>query len=93
MKVFKAIPQELPQTPLLEKIQSPNDLNELSSDQLKRLADELREFLLFQVGQTGGHLAGGLGVIELTVVLHHLFDAQQIKLFGMLGIKLIPTKF
>ena len=62
MKVFKAIPKELPQTPLLDKIANPDDLKELTSDQLKRLADELREFLLFQVGQTGGHLAGGLGL-------------------------------
>ena len=92
MKVFKAIPQELPQTPLLEKIQSPNDLNELSSDQLKRLADELREFLLFQVGQTGGHLAGGLGVIELTVVLHHLFDAPTDKIIWDVGHQAYPHK-
>ena len=92
MKVFKAIPQELPQTPLLEKIQSPNDLNELTSDQLKRLADELREFLLFQVGQTGGHLAGGLGVIELTVVLHHLFDAPTDKIVWDVGHQAYPHK-
>ena len=92
MKVFKTIPQELPQTPLLEKIQSPNDLNELTSDQLKRLADELREFLLFQVGQTGGHLAGGLGVIELTVVLHHLFDAPTDKIVWDVGHQAYPHK-
>ena len=92
MKVFKAIPQELPQTPLLEKIQSPNDLNELSSDQLKRLANELREFLLFQVGQTGGHLAGGLGVIELTVVLHHVFDAPTDKIIWDVGHQAYPHK-
>ena len=92
MKVFKAIPKELPQTPLLEKIQSPDDLKELTSDQLKRLADELREFLLFQVGQTGGHLAGGLGVIELTVVLHHLFDAPTDKIVWDVGHQAYPHK-
>ena len=92
MKVFKAIPQELPQTPLLDKIENPDDLKELTSDQLKRLADELREFLLFQVGQTGGHLAGGLGVIELTVVLHHLFDAPADKIVWDVGHQAYPHK-
>ena len=67
-------------------------MNELSSDQLKRLADELREFLLFQVGQTGGHLAGGLGVIELTVVLHHLFDAPTDKIVWDVGHQAYPHK-
>ena len=92
MKVFKAIPKELPQTPLLDKIANPDDLKELTSDQLKRLADELREFLLFQVGQTGGHLAGGLGVIELTVVLHHLFDAPADKIVWDVGHQAYPHK-
>ena len=92
MKVFKAIPKELPQTPLLDKIENPDDLKELTSDQLKRLADELREFLLFQVGQTGGHLAGGLGVIELTVVLHHLFDAPADKIVWDVGHQAYPHK-
>ena len=92
MKVFKAIPQELPQTTLLDKIENPDDLKELTSDQLKRLADELREFLLFQVGQTGGHLAGGLGVIELTVVLHHLFDAPADKIVWDVGHQAYPHK-
>ena len=57
MKVFKDFPSERPITLFLDKIESPEDLKKLTIDELKILADELREFLLFSVRQTGGHLA------------------------------------
>ena len=92
MKVFKTIPQELPQTPLLEKIQSPNDLNELTSDQLKRLADELREFLLYSVSQSGGDFGAGLGAIELTIALHYVLDLPNDKIVWDTGHQAYPHK-
>ena len=70
MKIFNEIPKEVPSTELLDKINYPKDLKELSPHDLKTLADELREFLLYSVGKSGGHLGAGLGVVELTVVLH-----------------------
>ena len=74
MKIFKEIPTELPITPLLDSVNYPSDLRSLSINELKTLADELREFLLYSVGQSGGHLGGGLGVVELTIILHHLYN-------------------
>ena len=53
---------------------SPSDLKTFSIKELETLSDELREFLLYSVGKSGGHLGGGLGVIELTIIIHHLFD-------------------
>ena len=60
---------------ILEHIQSPNDLKTMSDDQLIRLCGELRSFLVTHVTETGGHLASNLGVVELTVALHQVFDA------------------
>ena len=74
MKIFKEIPTELPNTPLLDSVNYPSDLRSFSIIELKNLADELREFLLYSVGQSGGHLGGGLVVVELTIILHHLYN-------------------
>ena len=74
MKIFKEIPIHEPSTPLLDDINIPADIRSLSVNELEVLANELREFLLYSVGQSGGHLGGGLGVIELTIVLHHIFN-------------------
>ena len=70
---------------LLEQIDSPNDLKELSVSQLNDLADEIRNFILNSVAQTGGHLASNLGVVELTLALHHVFDFKQDKLLWDVG--------
>ena len=78
MKIFKSIPVEKPNTPLLDSVNYPSDLKSLSLSQLETLANELREFLLYSVGQSGGHLGGGLGVIELTIILHHLYNLSLI---------------
>ena len=92
MKFFKEIPNSRPSTPLLDEINSPKDLKPLTLEQLKNLADELREFLLYQVGQTGGHLGGGLGVVELTIVLHYLFNTPDDNLIWDVGHQSYPHK-
>ena len=68
---------ESSKTPLLDRILFPNDLKNLSADQLKQLANELRTETVDAVAKTGGHLGAGLGVIELTVALHYVFDTPQ----------------
>jgi len=70
---------------LLDNIDSPDDLKELSAPQLKVLADEIRRFILSSVAQTGGHLASNLGVVELTLALHHVFDFKKDKLLWDVG--------
>jgi len=70
---------------LLEQINSPDDLKALSLDQLRGLADEIREFILSSVSKTGGHLASNLGVVELTLALHYVFDFKTDKLLWDVG--------
>ena len=69
-----------PVTPLLDTVQLPADLRSLSKDQLPQLADELRQETISAVSVTGGHLGAGLGVVELTVALHYVFDTPNDKL-------------
>jgi 1-deoxy-D-xylulose-5-phosphate synthase len=78
--------------PLLESINSPDDVRPLDADQLNELADELRAFLIQSVGQTGGHLASGLGTVELTIALHHVFNTPQDKLVWDVGHQSYPHK-
>ena len=92
MKIFNEIPKEAPSTELLDKINYPEDLKELSPRDLKTLADELREFLLYSVGKSGGHLGAGLGVVELTVVLHYLYDAPSDNIIWDVGHQAYPHK-
>ena len=79
-RTYHEIPRVRPNTPLLDAIDSPADMKSLNMDQLITLADELRLFLLYSAGQSGGHFGANLGVIELTIVLHYLLDtpADQI---------------
>ncbi len=76
-QTYVTIPRMRPDTPLLDIIDSPSDLKILSTDQLITLADELRLFLLYSVGQSGGHFGANLGVVELTIALHYLLDAPN----------------
>ena len=92
MKIFKKIPNKKPSTPLLDKIEFPKDIKKFSNSELEILANELREFLLYSVGQSGGHLGAGLGVIELTVVLHYLFDTPNDNLVWDVGHQAYPHK-
>ena len=92
MKVFKEIPKVIPSTPLLDKVEVPSDIRSFSILELETLANELREFLLFSVGQSGGHLGGGLGVVELTVALHYLFHTPDDNLIWDVGHQAYPHK-
>lgn len=92
MKIFKEIPTKKPNTPLLDKVDFPADFRSFSINELQTLSDELREYLLYSVGQSGGHLGGGLGVIELTVILHYLYKTPFDKLVWDVGHQAYPHK-
>jgi 1-deoxy-D-xylulose-5-phosphate synthase len=92
MKVFDHIPKTRPSTPLLDRVDSPADLKKLSLSQLPQFADELREYLLYSVGQSGGHFGAGLGVVELTVALHYVYDTPEQKLVWDVGHQAYPHK-
>jgi 1-deoxy-D-xylulose-5-phosphate synthase len=79
-------------TPLLDQIDTPNALRTLDKAQLKQLADELRQELIDVVSATGGHLGAGLGVVELTVALHQVFDTPRDKLIWDVGHQSYPHK-
>ena len=86
------IPKIRPDTPLLDQIDSPQDLKVLEQKQLSLLANELRLFLLYAVGQTGGHLGAGLGVVELTIALHYVFNTPNDRLLWDVGHQAYPHK-
>ncbi len=92
MKVFDSIPVKCPETPLLDRVNSPSDLKQLKENQLGDFCDQLREFLLYSVGQTGGHFGAGLGVVELTVALHYVFDSPKDKIVWDVGHQTYPHK-
>ncbi|HEY4201729.1 MAG TPA: 1-deoxy-D-xylulose-5-phosphate synthase [Devosiaceae bacterium] len=83
---------EKPETPLLDTIESPRQLKSLSREQLRQLADELRAEVIDAVSVTGGHLGAGLGVIELTVALHAVFDTPHDRLIWDVGHQAYPHK-
>ena len=92
MKIFKKIPDKKPVTHLLDKIDVPADYRSFSIQELELLSDELREFLLYSVGQSGGHLGGGLGVVELTVALHYIYNTPEDNLIWDVGHQAYPHK-
>jgi 1-deoxy-D-xylulose-5-phosphate synthase len=79
-------------TPLLDTVNDPSDTKDFSVDQLKQLADELRTETVEAVSITGGHLGAGLGVVELTVALHHVFDTPRDRLIWDVGHQAYPHK-
>ncbi|MEM9579708.1 MAG: 1-deoxy-D-xylulose-5-phosphate synthase [Pseudomonadota bacterium] len=81
-----------PNTPLLDKVQRPSDLKQLSDADLARLAQELRAETISAVSVTGGHLGAGLGVVELTVALHAIFDTPRDKIIWDVGHQCYPHK-
>ncbi|MFA5494186.1 MAG: 1-deoxy-D-xylulose-5-phosphate synthase [Porticoccaceae bacterium] len=89
---FTDIPQDRPITPLLDNIGSPGALRTLDDDQLLQLADELRAYLLYAVSRAGGHFGAGLGVIELTVALHYVFNTPDDRLVWDVGHQTYPHK-
>src|SRR5579872_7225514 len=81
-----------PSTPLLDRVQYPADLRNCSAEQLRELADELRAETIHAVSVTGGHLGASLGVIELTVALHAVFDTPADRLIWDVGHQAYPHK-
>ena len=81
-----------PETPLLDTIASPADIRALPKDRLPQLADELRQEMISAVSVTGGHLGAGLGVVELTVAVHHVFNTPDDKLIWDVGHQAYPHK-
>ena len=90
--IFREIPSQRPNTPLLDRIDVPSQLRELPAEDLPRLARQLRAFLLWSVGQTGGHFGAGLGVLELTVALHYVFNTPEDRLVWDVGHQAYPHK-
>ena len=89
---FTDIPRTRPTTPRLDQIDGPADLRVLDNTQLLQLADELRAYLLYSVGQSGGHFGAGLGVIELTIALHRVFNTPSDRLVWDVGHQTYPHK-
>jgi 1-deoxy-D-xylulose-5-phosphate synthase len=90
--MYNEIPTSRPLTPLLDSIDSPADLRQLSEKQLPELAEELRAFLLYSVGQTGGHFGAGLGVVELTIALHYVYQTPEDRIVWDVGHQTYPHK-
>ncbi|MDM3870079.1 1-deoxy-D-xylulose-5-phosphate synthase [Porticoccus sp. W117] len=91
-KKFTDIPLARPTTPLLDSIGEPAQLRNFSEEQLLQLADELRAYLLFTVGRTGGHFGAGLGVVELTIALHYAYNTPVDRLVWDVGHQTYPHK-
>ncbi|WP_150302293.1 1-deoxy-D-xylulose-5-phosphate synthase [Pseudomonas profundi] len=89
---FHEIPLERPSTPLLDRISDTDVLRGMDEESLPQLADELRAFLLWTVGQTGGHFGAGLGVIELTLALHYVYQTPEDRLVWDVGHQAYPHK-
>ena len=90
--MFQEIPKEKPQTPILDLISSPENLQQLPPHELKTLANEIRAFLLYTIGKTGGHLGAGLGVVELTISLLKIFNLEIDKIIWDVGHQSYPYK-
>ena len=89
---FHEFPRQRPVTPLLDRASTPDGLRRLGENELEGLANELRQYLLYTVGQTGGHFGAGLGVIELTIALHYVFDTPDDRLVWDVGHQAYPHK-
>ena len=76
----------------LDKINFPSDIRKLSEDDLQNVSDEVREEMISAVSETGGHLGAGLGVVELTIALHYVFDTPNDKLIWDVGHQSYPHK-
>lgn len=91
-KRFDEIPLTRPATPLLDTLVTPDQLRALERTQLRQVVDELRAFLLWSVGRSGGHFGAGLGVVELTVALHYLYNTPDDRLVWDVGHQCYPHK-
>lgn len=91
-KALKNQNEKTPHTHLLEHIHTPADLKSLSDEQLEQVTQEVRDFMIASVSKTGGHLGAGLGVVELTVALHAVFDTPQDRIIWDVGHQAYPHK-
>ncbi len=89
---YTEIPTQRPVTPLLDSIDYPHQLRQLEPVQLAQLADELRQYVLYSAGQSGGHFGANLGVIELTIALHYCFNTPEDRLLWDVGHQAYPHK-
>ena len=92
MKTFKKFPEKEPATPLLDSLEALDALKNFSSSDLLSLADEIREFLLYSTKHSGGHFGAGLGVVELTIALHYVFNTPNDKIVWDVGHQAYPHK-
>ena len=92
MKIFKELPTVKPSTPLLDSLVDLKNLSNFNNKELIQLTDELREYLLYSTNISGGHFGAGLGVIELTVALHHVFNSPEDKIIWDVGHQAYPHK-
>ncbi len=90
--LYTEIPTQRPVTPLLDEIDHPQQLRQLEQSQLEQVADELRQYILYAAGQSGGHFGANLGVIELTVALHFCFNTPHDRLVWDVGHQAYPHK-
>jgi 1-deoxy-D-xylulose-5-phosphate synthase len=89
---YTNIPEARPATPLLDQVECPAQLRDFNQAQLYTLADELRAFILYSVGQSGGHFGAGMGVVELTIALHKVFNTPHDRLVWDVGHQTYPHK-
>jgi 1-deoxy-D-xylulose-5-phosphate synthase len=92
MLIPTEIPLSRPDTPLLDSIHGPDDLRRLDKEQLSEVAAQLRHYLLYCVGQTGGHFGAGLGVVELTIALHYVYNTPNDRVVWDVGHQTYPHK-
>ncbi|ENW83505.1 1-deoxy-D-xylulose-5-phosphate synthase [Acinetobacter sp. ANC 3929] len=90
--LYTEIPTQRPVTPLLDGIDHPQQLRQLEQSQLVQVADELRQYILYAAGQSGGHFGANLGVVELTVALHYCFNTPDDRLVWDVGHQAYPHK-
>ncbi|MEC8814052.1 MAG: 1-deoxy-D-xylulose-5-phosphate synthase [Pseudomonadota bacterium] len=90
--MFTEIPLKRPSTPLLDLIDNPAQLRQLDQELLPQLAQELRHYMMYAVGKTGGHFGAGLGVVELTIALHFVFNTPEDNLVWDVGHQTYPHK-
>src|SRR6056297_3062612 len=89
---FAEIPTARPATPLLDAVDAGRSIRDLTEAELDQLAHDLRAYLLYSVGQSGGHFGAGLGVVELTIALHHIFNTPDDRIVWDVGHQAYPHK-
>jgi len=90
--MFAEIPTVRPATPLLDAVDAGRSIRDLGEEELNQLAHDLRAYLLYSVGQSGGHFGAGLGVVELTIALHHIFNTPDDRIVWDVGHQAYPHK-